>query len=90
MNLESESNFSSKQLIQSLVSGIETFLTAEFIEYAKTVHDDFEKVELCAQDVHTSLEELLNDNPQDNQKYICDKYCFSIYKGLIEENISAY
>ncbi|KGJ88372.1 hypothetical protein [Colwellia psychrerythraea] len=38
-------------------------------------------------DTQEALEERLKYDAENSQDFICEKFCLSIYQGLIEENV---
>ena len=83
--------FTSAQLMESLIFGIDALSTDEYIEYYKSIDPtNWRRVESCAIGVQESLEERISLTPEDSQDYICPKFCLSVFQGLIEESISQY
>ena len=84
--------FSTAQLTKSLINGIDTLSSDEWVAFyeelfKKCSAEHVEDIQYIAMDTQESLEERLKYDAENSQDYICEKYCLSIYQGLIEENV---
>lgn len=84
--------YTTKQLTDALINGINTLSSDEWVSFYKDLvgkssakhWSDIENVAIESQD---GLEERLKYDTKNSQEFICEKYCLSFYKGLIEENV---
>lgn len=84
--------FTTEQLTKSLINGIDTLSSDEWVEFFEELFDKcsaehVEDIQYIAIDVQDSLEERLKFDAENSQDYICEKFCLSIYQGLIEESV---